>query len=519
MVNKKIDCKTTLLYIGYIIIMFFLFTRKINYHIDELLSYNLANAEAGFSVNEAETYSPAGKPFVDAMSSKGKFELNHVWKQQTNDTHPPLYYVLLHGICTLFPNTVSMRYAAVINIIFELFILYIIRKILRLLLSDERMVFITSMAYILCAGVLSITTFLRMYVISIFWVVLATYLFIKYINEYRIRDFVLISLVTIGGALTHYYNLIYLFFISVVVGVLMLYEKRIREMLFLILSMMGAGGCALLIFPGMVRHILDSNGRGMESIENLSKKDLFEQLEIYVDLLNVNIFGNVLLPIVGIIFFTFVLYLFRDEMDEGNTWLTALEKKRYICMLLPTILYIIVVSKSAPYNTDRYISPIYGVVFVGVLSLLIRCLEYYFVNKKPLLFIYGFTISIMISIGLNNCNWPYLNTHTREMLEYAEMQGGSTDAICIYDLCWKILPSYLEISKCRSVTFYEAEDYTAYKDKVKYIETGEQIALFLIGIDQDEFLNAFMEDNPEYKIIKESGGSGYGACIYLKKGQ
>ena len=111
---------------------------------------------------------------MNALVADGKFNLSNVWTRQSNDVHPPFYYILVHGICTLFPGTFSVQYLAIINIVFQLLIFAVLRAFLRELTSEEKIVNIISVAYMLCPGVLSITTFLRMYVCVIFWILLFT---------------------------------------------------------------------------------------------------------------------------------------------------------------------------------------------------------------------------------------------------------------------------------------------------------------------------------------------------------
>jgi Gpi18-like mannosyltransferase len=169
LINKiRVNGKEILLYVIFAGILCILLLNKVDFHIDELLTYNLANAESWFHPEKGVTYSPASQPFLDAMTSNGTFDLRHVWTQQANDTHPPLYYVLVHAVCTLFPNTFSIRYAGVINIIFQILTLYVVRKILMLMFGDKKITYIMSVMYILSAGILNISTFLRMYVMAMF---------------------------------------------------------------------------------------------------------------------------------------------------------------------------------------------------------------------------------------------------------------------------------------------------------------------------------------------------------------
>ncbi len=174
------------------------------------------------------SFSPASRPYVEAMASNGKFDLKHIWIQQANDTHPPLYYIFVHAVCCLFPNSVSVRYAGIINIVFMLLTFWIFRKILKLLISDDTAVYLLSVMFVFTAGILSMITLLRMYVMSMFFITLFTYLIIRNIDKYEIKDFIYLGLVVTCGALTHYYCIAYDFFVSVCVVAIMFIGKRFK---------------------------------------------------------------------------------------------------------------------------------------------------------------------------------------------------------------------------------------------------------------------------------------------------
>ncbi len=219
-----------------------LFTRKVDFMVDELLTYNLSNAESWFNPTNDVVYTPAGSPFIQAMVSNGKFDLAHVWKQQTNDTHPPFYYVLVHAICTLFPGKFNVMFAGVINIIFAVLTLFVFRKLVKILVEDDFFIFTISLAFCFSAGVLEGIPLLRMYVMSMFFVTLIAYFVVKNIEFFGWKQYLTLALITICGALTHYYFLVYMFFISTVVNIIMIIQRRYKEVLCYLITCAISGG-------------------------------------------------------------------------------------------------------------------------------------------------------------------------------------------------------------------------------------------------------------------------------------
>ena len=486
-----------MLYAVLCIISLYFLTQKVDFHVDELLTFNLANAENWFTPEDGVIYSPASYPFIEAMSSTGNFDLRHVWAQQAYDTHPPLYYVLVHAVCTLFPGTVSVLYAGIINVIFLLLTLFFYRKILNLLID------------------ISIATFLRMYVMTMFWVTFITYIVLKNIKRFNKRNFISLFIVTICGALTHYYFIAYVCLLSLVVVIIFVNEKRIKETILYIFSMIISGAASFLIFPAMKDHLLHG-ARGAESLHNFIHSDLISQLKTYFSILNKNVFGG-LLPVILFWLLIFLLItkirLIRNEDHKKR--MTKVTKYRFLCLIVPVLGYMLLISKSAPYNTDRYISPIYAIVIAGVMSLLYVLFSNIVISKSKGVGLFVLCVAIVVLLNWATCDWDYLYTNNKPRLINAEIYGKNANAICVYDAAWKINSFYSEISKCSTSTFYQCMNYDDFISRIDSYILKDNIAFFVIGIDAEDFIDAFLNDFPEYRIEIDNGQWGYGQSVYL----
>lgn len=504
--------KSWIWYIIFVCIMIFVFSQKVNFHEDELLSYNLANAYEWFSPTDGVVYSPASKPFIDALVANGELDISNVWQRQSNDVHPPFYYVLLHLICTLFPGRFSIWYAAIINIVFQLLTFAILRLFLKSLISEKKIINIISMAYILCPGILSITTFLRMYVCVMLWTLLFTYLVFKNENKHTIKDYAGIGIVSVCGALTHYYFIIYAFFLSLIVCLWGLLEKHIREVGMYVVTMIIAGGTSIVIFPAIIGHMFHSN-RGIQSIDNLKSSNILEQLRIYVKLLDENIFGDILLLGIIIILTSVVFAAKRFGLSKIFS-----KEKKYICLSFAIFSYITFIAKSAPMNEMRYLSPVFAVVYPLFGVVLFRSIRFLISNRRYVNYIYGAIVFVMLVKGWYNYDWEYLYLDTNERVEYAANEGDQTQGICVYNYDWAVLHSYREISRMKDVIFYKANDYDEFAEKSIDLELENEIALFIVGEEASLFINRFMEEHPEYVLKKDNGQFKYAHSFYLIKG-
>ena len=126
-----------LIYLLFIVLMVLTIKNKDNLYVDELGNYGMANNVGGTSIviEDGKTYYPSAIPWMEYMTvdAEHRFDYKNVWKNQAEDVHPPLSYMFLHTICSIFPGIFSIWSAAVINIVFALGTLFFLRKIALLL--------------------------------------------------------------------------------------------------------------------------------------------------------------------------------------------------------------------------------------------------------------------------------------------------------------------------------------------------------------------------------------------------
>ncbi|MCM1054497.1 MAG: glycosyltransferase family 39 protein [Bacteroides sp.] len=296
--------------------MFFAFESKKQPHLDEVLSYGLSNSfekpflfiwdiGLGEPGSESRTYileegeeDPfytdkgnffyeqwhSGAEFKDYLTVQGgeRFNYSSVYYNQTCDVHPPLYYFILHTVCSFFPNTFSKWFSASINLLFyslSLFTLFFIGR--RVLRSDKKALLAVAVWGLSRAGI-SNAVFLRMYMLMTFLVLLLVYLNIVLIEKYSVKYLVLIFAVNIMGFLTQYYFYIFSFFLTGSVCVYMLLKKRIKQLIPYSLSVLGAVAAALAFYPAALTHL--TNGVYTENTTN-GLTNLFGKNELLVYLL------------------------------------------------------------------------------------------------------------------------------------------------------------------------------------------------------------------------------------------
>lgn len=374
--QKRFNIKILLIYFFFIVLMVLTISRKTNLYVDEIFSYGLANHMNNGSgilpeIEDGETYSPSNTPWIEYMTvnAENRFHYANVWVNQEQDVHPPFYYLILHTVCSFFPNSFSIWFAGLINIVFALGTLYFLRKIVLIMTEDGMVLTVISLGFVCCTGVLSAVSFLRMYLVAMFWVTALAYVLVRQTGQrHTIKFYGELLLCTVGGALTHYYCIVYTVFISTVYGLYMLSRRRLKETGFFCLVQGIAGILSVSIFPGMVNHIF-SSGRGKQSVENMSEVSASvwgKRVNIYLSLVDKQLFGGIFLYIVSTGFLLLFLWIVYGRLQKKEDEKREILIMRYLILIIPAVLYFILISKISVYLTTRYMYPIYGVLFVVV---------------------------------------------------------------------------------------------------------------------------------------------------------
>lgn len=134
-IKNQDNILTALVYLLCIVTAVWVVETKDDYETDEIFTYGLSNHQYAdtteMRVVEGQKYEPAGTAWYDYMvvqPGEG-FDYANVWKKQAEDVHPVLYYAIVHTISSFFPGQFSRWFAGIVNLIFFVMTLYVVRKI------------------------------------------------------------------------------------------------------------------------------------------------------------------------------------------------------------------------------------------------------------------------------------------------------------------------------------------------------------------------------------------------------
>lgn len=499
-------------------LMVFVISAKENYHGDEIFTYGLSNNSNGITMHPQRApyiYTPAVNAYLEYMIVEDgeAFQFSNVWKNQAQDVHPPVYYSIIHFLSSLYSGRFTKWIAGGVNIIFMLLTFFMFRRVIDFYKIEEKDKVIFSLFFVLNTGILMAVSFFRMYVVVMFEVILITWLILRFKGCENLRFYIGLLLISTVGALTHYYFIVYLFFICFLYGIFILSNKRWKSALYLILTMTCAGILAYLIFPEMIQQIFGTvGGRGEESFDNLYKGlDIWIiNIREYFKVYDKTLFGSM-------IFFLLFALLFIGvyELSESKKYCFYNKEKSWnvIIGFLPSVGYFFFIAKVAVYNTERYAFPIFATMILAVLYGIKRTIDFLYKKGNINKALFAVICAIMIANNWRTCSWKFLYLDSAKLLNKME-NYNNVDGLYIGDTEWKMHRNFLEVSKLRSITFF-GNNIDMLKDMEELNKQSEYILFVMENNDVEKIVNQIFQICPQINNYEKLGNYGYTSSYHL----
>ena len=391
-------------------------TQKNGFHYDEYYSYYSSNVSYGLVPADNE-WMDTGEISDEFMVLKGQgFNYPTVKLMQTYDVHPPFYYYILHTVCSLTPGVFSKWQGLTVNLIFWLLSFPVLIAICNEILCKQyktQMIRIlgekdNEKNYKLCKltilfivflygfspAILSGVMFIRMYTLLTFLCLLTVLMALKvvrYVGELRAEETgssiektgvgvrkkkqILYAIgsfaLTFIGSQTHYYYIVFLFFVAAYITLYLFIRGRGHKPDF-----KNAFGYAITVilgliasvayYPSMLSHIFRGY-RGTEATQAFfDMGNLRERAGLFVGLLDEYlIYGFFYVLILDALLF----YLFQkySKRRNGVSREQAYFDHRIGLVAFVTTGYFLVVLKTALLNAEeavRYEMPVYAFIIL-----------------------------------------------------------------------------------------------------------------------------------------------------------
>ncbi|MBQ7132247.1 MAG: hypothetical protein IJO29_06710 [Oscillospiraceae bacterium] len=405
------------------IIVYYMAEKKHGYHMDELWSYGLSNSYyqphmyTRFGIDDWNEYNHwnDGSLFREYLTvgENERFEYGSVYYNQKYDVHPPLYYYILHTICSFFPGSFSPWYAFSINAVSfvaaQIFLYLCVVKI-----SKSRFLGLSVCAlWGFSSGAITCGVYLRMYVLLMAFTLIYTYLTLRLIYDgFSKKTMTALCVVTYLGSLVQYFFIIFAGAMAACMCVYYLIKKQPKRMLayggFLLLSV----ALAVVSFTPMLSHMLDKNEVMGLHATNTKHKTFALQLHfilrymlddisgIDIHLIKTPIWNYILCVFVALAAVVLPLcFLFRNEV-----WFKAFLSKLFVGIkktlafvrskigISLGVLLIVSVSVFSVFAINGLVSPIaymeessshYSVQVYPLFIAVVMCLVYMFLRSLP----------------------------------------------------------------------------------------------------------------------------------------
>ena len=407
--------------------------KKDGFNIDEPWSYGLANSyykpflfvREGVPLSDAKYSDLEGfNEWLDGSVFKNyitvqpgeRFAYGSVFSNQMLDFHPPFFYMILHTICSFFPNQFSFMYGFVINCVCLVLTTLFLFKVSALMTEDGVKALVPTALYAASTGALSTFLFIRQYSVITALMMMTIYYTASFFyrmrreGECRLTAVIPIAVTSFLAFFTHYCGIMFLGILTAVICLWLLFHKKIKAMFVYGGSVLAALGLFLAIFPAALRHIffvggsaeLDPDSLGVQSDLVLPYRNNFRLCLSYtlrysvglkVTVMDTNTSNYVFAAVFCIVLICVPLcFLFRREKwfaaikaKVGGAGAAVLNSVRhadamFIGMALGVMVSVLIISRQSdfyaePQTTARYVFPFFPIVCAAVVFFIYKVIR------------------------------------------------------------------------------------------------------------------------------------------------
>ncbi len=185
------------------------------------------------------------------------FAFDRVYNNQKKDLSPPLYYMLIHFVCSLFPNTFSPWFGYIINIIAFIITQFFLFKLLLIINFNDKTTLVIVSFFGFSMAAINTFLYIRMYSLLTMFVIMLNYYVINIITDENIslKNGIFLFIIGFLGFLTQHYFAFFFFAISIAFILIFITRKRYSLLLKYIIISLLSFIAYYLCFPYVFSHI------------------------------------------------------------------------------------------------------------------------------------------------------------------------------------------------------------------------------------------------------------------------
>ena len=504
-----------------IIFMIFYCDMKKGYFVDEVWSYGLANSYYHAQIwEDGALDNPEISPeiFKDYLTvNKGEtFKFGSVIYNQTHDSHPPLFYILLHAISSCFPGQFSKWFGLIPNLLYYAITIVFLYKISRLIKKDKYFAFFPILFFGFSIAAVNMVTYIRMYMLLTMWCTIFAYehLSIMATRKIKKRNLISILIATFGGLFTHYYFVIFAFPMVLVQMIWMIMRKDYKMTGMYVLSGAIGGAGAVVCYPTILKNLTGTGvSHSQTTLQNMHNfSDWFVRIKQFWKIVSEEMFGSIFTLILiicclGIVayFITHIIWEMKLQYKDDHYYIAVKDKqlsqtvyikvKRetylVIDIVITCIFVFVIASKISPWQVNRYIMNLFPFLSLLFCYVVYSIYKAWIKNRAKLLVV--MTVSMMLIGGLTYyVNDPcYLYPEGENNIAISK-KYADTSCVYIYTL------SYIMVNEALELQNYDRLYQMNYKEIDEDIpDVSIENSKLVVYIDRilDEEYDAFGEKN------------------------
>lgn len=377
---------------------------KTGNHSDEAWSYGLANSyydpfiafPKGVDVqnywtkglrNADEWFSgQILKEYITVQPAE-RFAYGSVYYNNTYDVHPPLYHMLLHTVCSLFPDTFSWWYGFFLNAVFlivtQIFLFLFVEKIS----NDGSVALVACALYAGGIGTVCTFTFIRQYTLLLALCMMFSYFCACFCEKALATGSVsrklllALGLCALGTFQTHYVGIAFVGVFTALTCLYLLFNKKMWQMFCYGSTVFIALELNFLIYPSAMYDIIHNDGNAPKHFSpavqiRMLLCDLFEYNFGFKIGYFPTAFWNITIPLCLMTVFAIVMLLlpFRKEEWFGGLMRWGRQTCRKFCLFLRranyfpliSILTAVVIYEWTAHSIDVFANGVYSMRYTCV---------------------------------------------------------------------------------------------------------------------------------------------------------
>ena len=493
---------------------------KAGFHVDEVATYELSNSPDGiwptWGINQWRSGEEYKNSFL--INQNTRFSYTMVYENQEKDVHPPLYYMIIHTISSFVPGIFSKWIGLIPNIVFSILTTIVVWNISTKLIQNNIVALATAGFYAFSVGTFSTVTFIRMYAMMALFCSLLVLIHVNlackllYHKEILKKDYLLLLLCTTAGILTQYYFMIFCFFLCGCFAIGLFLLKKWRQLFIYIGAEFGAILISLLIFPKMLYHCFEGY-RGKEALANAAHSEqAIESLKKVVSIISKQVGNGWLwelgILILGVLLLFLVNYFFlhiKVSFDSKDfrifcnadiflkrkiTYIVPYKIFIYLTFVLVITGYLLLVSRIAPFQTDRYYMCLYPLIYIVLAHVFFFLIQHVFKSISAAYILSIFLLLICTAGHLQQeVNYIYKNYKQRVTLhEYADLP------VIVINGTYNEYANYWIYEYMEHPAVFRTEGYFELSKLSKYLNNHNLSGSFLIyacglNMNEDELFN------------------------------